>query len=353
MDQQHTFTFEMLPFDIHFELCKQLEYPDILRLAATNRHFHQHLHPKAILGATETINFVLDRDAHLRKIGHEFFACSNCFRFLPKKKFVRACSFYDISWSARFCLDCTATLQTQRHLKPVASAGCKLIYYFCHNCGDYRTKSAKCQGKRICSDLEEDEVVEALSLCAKPRRKPQGFEILPKHILAKISSFLGLLDVIHLAQASRELNDIVKPNQWVPLHNRYRFVHDTWINRVRDVEFDRIKEFPCYICCKIHPKTKFTPKQLEMSKDEPETAWKMRCQPCVWLMGRSDKSITRIEHRRREICGTCGCIKYARKTCGGCLELFAQGAVGPVITKSEDSNYQQYLSSIGSLFGGN
>ncbi|KAF4959506.1 hypothetical protein FSARC_10711 [Fusarium sarcochroum] len=355
MDQHSTLMFQQLPFDIHFEVAKHLDYLELLRFASTNRHFHKILNnPKVIVGTSRTENFVINRDYHLRKIGHELFACTNCLQLLPKRKFVRASKFYDIRGSTRFCLDCAAALKLQPHLQSVANADWKLKYYFCHNCGQCRTKSERCHGKKLDDDSGEDEVSEALSLCTKPRRQREGFETLPTHILAKISSLLGFSDVLHLKQVSRALNDIVKPNQWTPLQTRYRFVRDKWTKDVQDLDRDKIQKFPCYMCCQIRPKEKFPPKQLTMAENQSETAWKTRCKSCVWLMGRSSKSVTRIEHRRREMCETCGCIKYARKTCGGCLELYIQGAINhKTLYQGEEEakrDYKENLYLIGDVF---
>ncbi|KAJ4009741.1 hypothetical protein NW752_009329 [Fusarium irregulare] len=342
--------FQALPYDIHFEIAKHMPYNEILKLAATNRHFRKVLSPRAILGAEEALEFVTERDGHLRKIGHELFACSNCLRLLPKKKFIKTNSFYDISWSARFCLDCTGTLKTHRHLVSVADADGKLRYYFCHNCGEYRTESEKCQGDRIDSDTKEADAAEALVLCAKPRRERQGIENLPVHILAKISSFLGFADVLHLAQVSRALNDIVKPNQWVPLHERYQYIDDKWTQDVHAMDPDKIPAFPCYICCKIYPKKKFTEKHINMAQEMPETIWRMRCHQCVWRMGMSPMSVVRIELRRREMCETCGCIKYARDTCGRCLELYIEGVIDWKTLHPREGKVEEALLLVEGLF---
>lgn len=327
-----------------------MSYTGILRLAATNRHFHKTLNPKTILGPEQALEFVTERDGHLRKIGHELFACSTCLRMLPKRKFINTQMFYDISWGARFCLDCTAASKSQRHLKSATSADGKLRYYFCHNCGQYRTASEKCRGERIESDTKKYKIAEALSLCTQPRRQRQGVENLPAHILAKVSSFLDFIDVLHLAQVSRELNDVVKPNQWVPLHMRYRHVRDKWTRDVQNTEFDKIISFPCYICCRIYPKRKFTEKHITMAEENPETVWKMRCQQCVWRMGRSSMSVVRIEQRRREMCDACGCIKHARKRCGGCLELYIQGLIDWKTTDPREKDNEEGLPFIESLF---
>ncbi|KAH7175646.1 hypothetical protein EDB81DRAFT_770513 [Dactylonectria macrodidyma] len=35
----------------------------------------------------------------------------------------------------------------------------------------------------------------------------------------------------------------------------------------------------------------------------------------------------KAEHKRRQMCGICQCLKYGRETCEGCLELYAEGAI--------------------------
>lgn len=350
MMYQQAATFQGLPFDIHFEMAKYLNYQDFLNLMSTNRYFYTVLDPKIILGLEQIADFVIERDDYLRKIGHELFGCTNCYKFLPKKKFGKQDCFYSITYSFRSCLDCTAALKPRRHLDSVSSADSNLRYYFCHNCGKCRTKSERCSGKRIEWDSKKEEVAEALSLCAQPQRQQQSIEKLPAKILKKVSSFLGFLDVLRLAQVSRELNDVVRPNQYVPLHTRYRFVHDKWTKDVQNVTWSYIKMIPCYICCQILPKDKFTPKQIELCSEHPETAWKMRCQACVWLMGRSAISTKRIEHRRREMCETCGCIKYARTTCGGCMELYVGGSIDRETLYPNDVKLEDSLPLIGNMF---
>ncbi|KAM0205267.1 hypothetical protein ACHAPQ_006008 [Fusarium lateritium] len=347
---QQAITFQGLPFDIHIEVAQYLNYRDFLALKATNRYFHAVLNPMSILGLQQIIDSVIDRDDYLRKIGHELFGCSNCFKFLPKKKFGKQDRFYSIRDSFRSCMDCTAALKPRRHLGSIRSLDSRLRYYLCHNCGQCRTKSEKCGGKRIEPEFKKEAVAEALSLCTQPRRQRQSLEKLPAQILKKVTTFLGFLDVLHLAQVSRELNDVVKPNQWVALHTRYRFVHDKWTEDVQNVVWLDIKMVPCYMCCQILPKDKFTPKQLELCNEKPETAWKMRCKSCVWLVGRSAMSIKRIEHRRRQMCETCGCIKHARKTCGGCLELYVQGSIDRKALYPNDGKLDENLSLIGGIF---
>ncbi|KAI6775816.1 hypothetical protein HG530_002574 [Fusarium avenaceum] len=330
---QQTTTFQGLPFDIHFEMAKYLNYQDFLNLKSANRYFHTVLNPKIILGLEQIADFVIERDDYLRNIGHELFWMHQF-----------------ITYSFRSCLDCTAAFKPRRHLDSISSADSSLRYYFCHNCGKCRTKSERCSGKLIEWDSKKEEVAEALSLCAQSRRQQQSIEKLPAKILKKVSSFLGFLDVLHLAQVSRELNDVVRPNQYVPLHTRYRFVHDKWTKDAQNVAWSYIKMIPCYMCCQILPKDKFTPKQIKLCSEYPETAWKMRCQACVWLMGRSAISIKRIEHRRREMCEICGCIKYARTTCGGCMELYVGGSIHRKTLYPNDVKLEDSLPLIGIMF---
>ncbi|KAF5670509.1 hypothetical protein FHETE_4416 [Fusarium heterosporum] len=120
---QQPITFEGLPFDIHVEVARHLNYQEILGLKATNHYFNTVLNPRAVLGMQQIRDFVIERDEYLH------------------------------------------------------------------------------------------EIAEALSLCTPPHRQRQGLEKLPTHILKKVS---------------RDLDDIVKPNQWVVLHTRYRFVRDKW-----------------------------------------------------------------------------------------------------------------------------
>jgi hypothetical protein len=339
MDPNNPLRFQNLPFDIHFEVAKQLDYPGIVSLASTNRFFHQILDPIAILSRSEVADFCENQDRHFREIGKELFACYKCFRFFPKKKFGRPAWFGRDAWQNRFCLDCSGKLKHYKHGKGIWNGTRDIKYYFCHNCCRYQTKSTKCQGNLLDESSGADEVAEALVLCTKsPRRECQGLETLPTHIMFNIASFLDFHDVLRLAQASYNLNDVVKPNSWVSLPTRYRFVRDKWAKDVADLEFSNIENFPCYMCFRIRPKAKFPWKQLEMAEKEPGTAWKMRCQRCVAMMGCSNKSLTRIEHRRREMCDVCKCIKHTRQPCGGCMELYVQGTLDRETVYAEEEN---------------
>ncbi|KAM0440001.1 hypothetical protein ACHAPT_001103 [Fusarium lateritium] len=350
MDPNDPLRFQNLPYDIYLDLAKQLDYQSLINLSSTNRLFHEILNPAAIFTRSEIADLCDAQDRQFRAIGKELFACYKCFRFMPKKKFGRPGSFGHDAWQNRFCLDCSAKLKRYQHGRAVWNATKDMMYYFCHNCCRYQTESTKCQGNRIDKCSGEDEIADALSLCAKPppRRACHGLEALPMHIMAKISSFLGFDDVLRLTQVSHTLNDLVKPDSWVPLHKRYCFVKDKWTREREDaVEFSDIENFPCYMCFRIRPRRKFPTKQIDLAEEKPETMWKMRCHRCVDLMGCGVKSLTRIEQRRRELCIFCGCIKHARKPCGGCMDLYVRGLLHRKAVYPDDT---QMLNGLAWLF---
>ncbi|KAF4455636.1 hypothetical protein FALBO_15577 [Fusarium albosuccineum] len=353
MDAQHTPPrFQDLPFDVHFEMAKRMDYLSLLRLASTNRFFHRVLDPRAILDKPAMDDFFLDRERHYLEIGAELFACYNCYRFLPKTKFIKRRSFYRAKQPNRFCLDCAAKLKVYDHLKPVASAYIKeLHYYFCHNCCRYQTESTKCQGNLIGKDSTDEEIAEALSLCTKSSRQPQRWEKLPAHVWANVSSYLDYRDVIRLAQVSRTMNDTVKPTAWVPLPVRYRFVRDQWALDHQNVHTP--DTYPCFMCSRLRPEIRFTQIQLGLVASHPQTAWMMSCESCVNLMGWSKRSLTRIEHRRREMCEICKCIKHVRKPCGGCMELYVKGAIDRrTAYRDEEVNCEENLNRFDGVFDG-
>ncbi|KAK6710185.1 hypothetical protein SNK03_004631 [Fusarium graminearum] len=148
----------------------------------------------------------------------------------------------------------------------------------------------------------------ARTLCIQPRRQPQGIEKLPTHILATIVSFLDFKDVLNLTQASTKLNDVVKPNEWVLLHKRYAFVAYTWFRRVQDLPFDEV------------------------------------------LLGSDKWNIVAIEHRRRELCKACGCVKYKRRTCEHCRELYAEGVFDRKTLYPPVVEIEEILPSLEDLF---
>lgn len=347
MDPNSPLRFQNLPFDIHFQIAKQLDYPGLVNLASTNRSFRRVLDPVAILSRTEVAYFCESQDRRFREVGRELFACYRCFRFLPKGRFGRPATFGRDPWQSRFCLDCSGKLKRYGHGKSVWNGTRTVKYYFCHNCCRHQTKSTKCRGDLVDEGSGEDQIAQALALCTKsPRRECRGLERLPTHVMFNIASFLDFHDVLRLAQASRTLNDIVKPNSWVSLPTRYRFVRDKWARDASDVEFSDIESFPCYMCFRIRPRAKFPALQLKMAESQPDTAWKLRCQRCVALMGCSNKSLTRIEHRRREMCDVCKCIKHRRKPCGGCAELYGQGTLDREAVDAEEADILAGLNMV-------
>ncbi|CAG1986639.1 unnamed protein product [Fusarium graminearum] len=342
-------SFQGLPYDIYFEISKFIGVRDCLRLAATTRDLHEVFNPKTILRREQVLEFITERDEHLRWIGPDLYACTNCLQFLPARKFIHTEWFSFLSRAPRFCLDCTGALRLWPHLEPDFCAEGVLEYYFCNNCGSYGTESARCYGERIYSDTTEAEDAMARTLCIQPRRQPQGIEKLPTHILATIVSFLDFKDVLNLTQASTKLNDVVKPNEWVLLHKRYAFVAYTWFRRVQDLPFDEVLVFPCFICCKIYFKFRFSETPLERIENHPEKIWKTYCDHCRQL-GSDKWNIVAIEHRRRELCKACGCVKYKRRTCEHCRELYAEGVFDRKTLYPPVVEIEEILPSLEDLF---
>ncbi|KAH6894224.1 hypothetical protein B0T10DRAFT_479859 [Thelonectria olida] len=323
--------FEALPFDIHFEVAKYLDFISALHLASTNRYFHQAINPRTNVPKDEVSNFVLQRDVADVNTTQALFACYKCFRFLPQEKFAKKATTDRKSKRGaaftnkreRTCFDCAGKHRVYEHLHPISNG--KLRYYFCHNCGQHKTKSVQCQGPRQDTDSGIAGVLDMCDVKAPKRRT--GLEALPTHILKNITSHLGFHDAIVLATVSHVLRDTIKPLKWVPFHTRYRFVHDKWHGDVLDDAAEAHKTYPCYTCCQIRPKAKFTKIQVNKFHKYPETAWKMRCQSCIQRMYRGQKNLMRLDHKRRYMCEICKCIKIGGKTCGGCLELYVKGGI--------------------------
>lgn len=350
MSRQYPITsFQGLPYDIYFEISKFIGVRDCLRLAATTRDFHEVFNPKTILSREQVLEFVIERDRRLRWIGHELYACTNCLQFLPKRKFVDSQWFDVLILAPRFCLDCTGALRLRPHLEPASCADSMLKYYFCNNCGGCGTESARCYGERIYSDTTEAKAAMARTLCIQPRRQPQGIGKLPTHILATIVSFLDFKDVLNLTRVSSKFNDAVKPNEWVPLHKRCVFVHETWSRQIQGLPFDKILVFPCYVCCKIYPRCYLSKARLEWIRNHPEKIWRTCCKQCIrrrkhtWM-------VAAIEHRRRELCKACGCVKYKRKTCEYCRELYIEGVIDRETLYPPALEIEEILPSLEDLF---
>ncbi|KPM35552.1 hypothetical protein AK830_g11015 [Neonectria ditissima] len=332
MDSKHVpLRFQRLPFDIHFEVVSFLDFRSALNLTSTCRFFHQTLDIRAILPERALVTFMYERDCADQNRGEDLFACFKCYRLLPKHKFAKKATLdrkgkrgrLFAAQGDRSCFDCSAKNRLYVHLQPISNG--KLRYYFCHNCGQYKTKSAKCRGLRFGIDSGSNG---GAALCAvKPTGQKSRLETLPTHLLRKVVSFLGFKDVLHLTEVSHTLKETVQPAKWVAIHTRYRFVLDKWTAEVLDLEPDAVRSFPCYSCCRVRPKSKFTDKQIRKANRYPETSWKMRCQACIQQMYRGGRNLMRIEFKRRLMCEICKCLKRGGQTCGGCLELYVKGGI--------------------------
>ena len=341
--------FEGLPYDIQYEVAKQLDYLSILRLTSTNRHFHQLIDPRTTLASLEVAEFVTERDRCNDNKYNNRFACYRCYKFLPKTKFSRtAMSRRD---DDRYCFDCLAEMRYHTHLQPISNG--KLNYYICHNCGTYGTRSTKCRGKRVYEcNAEKDMIAEELALCTKkPPRQLARLEKVPTHILRTATKFLDYGDVIRLTQVSRTINEKVKLN-WAPLHTRFQYTWDKW-TADPDKNFQELEAFPCFMCFQFRPRTKFTSLQLQLTELHPATSWKLRCQSCLQQYGDSDNPL-RIEFQRRRMCKICKCIKLGGTTCGGCLELYVKGAIDRETMYPAQArmkfDYQVYLNELDGIF---
>ncbi|KAH6982028.1 hypothetical protein BKA56DRAFT_672805 [Ilyonectria sp. MPI-CAGE-AT-0026] len=351
--------FEGLPFDIHFEVVRHLDFMSALNMASTNRFFHRILNLPAILPNSELVEFIRERGMAGQNRAENLFACYQCYRLRPREKFSKKATADRLHHrhklteeGRRYCFDCSAKNRFYDHLRPISNG--KLRYYFCHNCGQYRTRSGMCHGPRRGIDQGDGEM---LAWCQpKPATPEGGLEMLPAHILKNIVSYLGYDDALHLAMVSHTLRDTVPPIKWVALHTRFRFLRDRWTADTVDVDIGAMKTFPCYMCCRIQPKDKFTPTQLRMAETYPQTSWKMRCQACVQRMYISERNLMRIEYNRRRMCEICKCLRRGRETCGGCLELYVKGAIDQRTMYPEGlgrkRDYGDHLNRLDGLFDG-
>ncbi|KAH7157634.1 hypothetical protein B0J13DRAFT_650235 [Dactylonectria estremocensis] len=321
--------FEGLPFDIHYEVVRYLDFRDAFNMALANRYFQQTLDPRSVLPREDLVKFIGERDKADRNRVEGLFACYKCYRFLPKDKFAKKATVDRKTKRGqavtdecrRYCFDCAATHRLFDHLQPISNG--KLRYYFCHNCRQYKTKSGRCA--RSCSGI----VSVDYAICHRPMPAVQrkSLDLLPTHILKNIVSFLGYDDALHFAMGNRTLKETIQPLKWVALHTRFQFVQYKWTMDTANMDAKILKTFPCYMCCRIRPRTKFTQQQLCLKEKYPVTAWRMRCQECIQRVSIGVENSTKTEHRKRQMCGICKCLKRGRETCGGCLELYVQGAI--------------------------
>ncbi|KAK7424745.1 hypothetical protein QQX98_000323 [Neonectria punicea] len=350
--------FQCLPFDIHFEVVRLLDFGSALNLTSTSRLFHYTLNPRAILPKRALVDLMHERDTAEQNRGEERFACYKCYRFFPKHKFAEKATVDRKSNKGRritkegdrFCFDCSAKNRLFDHLHPISNG--ILTYYFCHNCGQYKTRSAICKGPRLGDDPE---ATDGTVSCVLPTGEKSRLEAFPTHLLMRVVSFLGFDDALHLTEVSHAFHETVQPAKWVALHTRYRFVRDKWHAEVLDLKPDAVKSYPCYTCCRIRPRDKFTPAQIRKATGYPQASWETRCHACLYQMYGSRRSLMRIEFQRRVMCEICKCPRQGGQTCRGCLELYLKGGIDrgtmyPKTLERFDNDYGVFFNRLDGLF---
>lgn len=335
MAANQTPTFRGLPFDVHFEVAKHLGYADVLNLRKTCRYFHDQINPRACLPASVQRQFVMKCD-QFRHNGN-LWACHHCYRLLPidafgnrmrKKKSGKSGERLTSSGN-RFCWECGQKHKLYDHLVAVRKGS--VTYYLCHQCGIYRTHSTRCERVFITEEGEDggEATMKKVTVCwgntLVPTQRLAPIEQHAEQVLKRVVRFLDYGDVLHLAQTSRQMRDL-QPTNWVPLHERFRFVHQRVLadherNPTRNTAADK---FGCYACFRIRPAAKFTRNQLFLSQSHPETFWKRRCNTCVTRLYLVPNGQELRRWRERRLCGTCNLLRM-KGPCQGCRDMFARG----------------------------
>jgi hypothetical protein len=337
--------YQDLPFDIQFEVAQHLGYLDVLRLAATSRYFHVNLHPDIVLTTQARIEFLKSRDKVAKN--RERWACFTCYRMLPKEGFgnrMRAAKSGSrgerlTDEAARFCLDCARKDLQYDHLCGFRYG--KVMYYFCHKCRRYQTKSTKCE--KILENVDgnmvtrticwQEGVVDMTNATAFLNR-------LPEHILKQVVTHLDYRDAIYLAQANRKMAAVVQPVPWVPIHRRYQFVQKKWKEATGNMDSNEpIADFlmlPCFACFRVKDKAnRFTSTQLRFADSEPASRWKLRCKGCVQRLYHTPNNSAVREFRLQIMCQTCNVLRKKREPCRGCEGLFERGEIDRIPTPED------------------
>ncbi|KAI5464806.1 hypothetical protein BGZ63DRAFT_401719 [Mariannaea sp. PMI_226] len=350
-----------LPYEIHREIISHLDLHGILHLPRVNRYFSEIVNFRTDLSEEDCKSFIRGLDTSVYHRTHDLYACYKCFRFFPRDRFDKELVKDRVSRAGRriqtdrfnrFCFSCAAKYRLHAHLRPVSNG--KLRYYFCHNCGQYKTRSLKCEGPAL--DQKTGEFTVVATCAPKLLKQPAKIETLPKYILRNIVSHLGFQDTIKLTSVSRCLHDRIQIDQCVPLHLRYHFVRDKWEASALGVAPEAITTYPCYSCWRVRPRSKFTPKQIELAHQLPDTRWRMRCQNCLRLADLKKCLKRKNEYYLYQMCETCKHIKRPGQTCDGCMDLYERGLIAlevafpPKKVKSVQPDYETFIQGYDGIF---
>ncbi|ORY56961.1 uncharacterized protein BCR38DRAFT_450446 [Pseudomassariella vexata] len=310
-------SFQDLPFDIHCEVSKHLDYPSALALKKCNCYFYCHIDPNR-LSPGQKQDFL--SKAELFTQNKSLYICYRCSHLLPKSSFGHKQITGPRSKNAshpthdRFCWNCAAKYRLCEHA--LAYRKGKKLFYLCWKCQRWGPKYERCG---IPNDPTDRDFRNPGWRCCPVEPSPtlQG---LPSNIRQIMLEMLGYRDSIALSQTSRLFHAVVDPSQCA-LHDKFRFVRDMVLRINLGNQDQQQQRSAYYACFCILPDVRFTTRQLDMARENPSRGWKRRCRSCVWrLYGDSDNTGPLKEWRARRMCRGCKLMMRKGERCLGCWE---------------------------------
>lgn len=255
-----------------------------------------------------------------------------------REKFNSRKGRYQTAAMTRICVECAVPMRFYRHLAPVKFRGERHV--LCHRCGLFAPEPRCCGRVPI---VREDGVRIMPEICYFEVRDPWNpLKKLPRETMRRIAGHLDYDDAINLGMVSQWMYREVKPAEMVPLHARYRFTNKLFLRQVPS-PWSAVDEFglpspcfstcpmlPCFVCFRIRDKKHFTEKQIKMSHDGPDEAWRMRCKSCLQKMYVERDAVLLARYRSYEMCEGCFVLKDKEKNCFYCTEWRRVGKIkGP------------------------
>ena len=236
-----------------------------------SRYFYANIDPGKCVSAEEQKTLVMRADTY----GHDtaLWACHRCFCMLPITAFsdrMRKVKHGNHGRSLtnngkRACVECAVKHRLYDHLIPVKKA--KVMYYLCHQCRRFQTKSKRCTQELITG---ENSVVAQVTVRSVVGDLEVGhktlapLEALPRKVINRLARYLSYGDAKSLAQVSHHIMDISQPAASVPLHERFRFVRNRWREATRGIQGTGnnglYPVLACYNCFRVKRKEKFSVK---------------------------------------------------------------------------------------------
>ncbi|SPN99037.1 uncharacterized protein DNG_02076 [Cephalotrichum gorgonifer] len=327
--------------EIFHLVCDNLGFVDLINLSMTCMNLFGLVDAREIMdkrGCLKEAMREIDRQEH----PDNKLACYTCTRMLPKSsfsygqcrdKFASRKGRRQTDNMTRICVHCAIETKFYQHLEPVRFRGEQ--HFLCHECGFFERGLERCRKMFVPegdSGRFEVEVTVCYDDLPDPCESLSPLEALPRMPIQNIVWYLDYKEGLNLSMVSKWMYHVVKPAEFVPIHERYLFTNKVFLNRDPapwrphvNYDFPSRRKLPCFVCFRVRDKKHFSRRQIIMAHNDMDGYWRMRCNSCLYKLyiERDAKLLTRYYMYQK--CETCLCLKIKGKSCICCAEWIFTG----------------------------